>query len=655
MAVTINLYPPITETYAPAFLIGSSNINNNKCKIYFTMSMFNDLSEVKNIQVAVRNASTNVSALNPDLYPSEIKLTTALQDADGNFYIEINPADIINEQFIIDQYYKVQLRFTSTDASNPPAYEVQAIDSWLNANQAYFSEWSKVTIARGISVPTISLRDYTEGATTEIYSTIANTQVVGKLLFADENETEVLKQYRVILYDDLDRELIDSGIIYTDINEFDYTFNYLMQEEHIYSFTLEYTTQNLFTGRATYYIEVLPSTETNPNIAITAAMEEENARASINISRAAAAGSYTGQVVIRRTDSKSNFTIYDDMQTWTLDNVSSINIDWYDYTIESGIWYKYAVQGITTSGNRMPMTEIANPIMVIFDHAYLTIADKQLKIKFNPSISSFRKTISDTKIDTIGSKYPIIKRNGYMDYAQFPISGLIATAMDEDGLFETKDSLYGENKTLYANYNTTAEIPDYRDLVYEKFFRDKVINFLYSDEAKLYRSPTEGNILIRLTDIQFQPNQTLGRRLWSFSGNAYEIDECSLNNYEKYGIIEKEKTLNTITSIYTPIKRIVIINNVDEFPAEGKTDVLYIYDKQLYIWNSTSNKYILISVPYWNETLADPEITPAQVSTLSRNLLYTNGTSLLQWNSNTDDLDLISEPEYNTDYLDGAE
>jgi hypothetical protein len=52
----------------------------------------------------------------------------------------------------------------------------------------------------------------------------------------------------------------------------------------------------------------------------------------------------------------------------------------------------------------------------------------------------------------------------------------------------------------------------------------------------LFRSVTEGNILVKLTDINFTPNATLGRRIYSFTATATEIDEANIKNYDKYGI-----------------------------------------------------------------------------------------------------------------------
>jgi hypothetical protein len=47
----------------------------------------------------------------------------------------------------------------------------------------------------------------------------------------------------------------------------------------------------------------------------------------------------------------------------------------------------------------------------------------------------------ETKVDTIGNKYPFIFRNGNVGYKEFPISGLISFLSDENKMFslETED------------------------------------------------------------------------------------------------------------------------------------------------------------------------------------------------------------------------
>jgi hypothetical protein len=111
------------------------------------------------------------------------------------------------------------------------------------------------------------------------------------------------------------------------------------------------------------------------------------------------------------------------------------------------------------------MTLFEEPICCSFDDIFLTSGDRQLKIKFNPGVSSFQRTLQEAKVETIGSKYPYVKRNGYVNYIQFPLSGLVASAMDEDGLFTTKDEVYQGNTKLYDEYNQAKEIKPYNDFI----------------------------------------------------------------------------------------------------------------------------------------------------------------------------------------------
>jgi hypothetical protein len=73
-----------------------------------------------------------------------------------------------------------------------------------------------------------------------------------------------------------------------------------------------------------------------------------------------------------------------------------------------------------------------------FEDAFLYDGERQLKIRFNPSVDSFKSTILENKVDTIGNKYPFIFRNGIVNYKEFSISGLLSLLGDENKEF-TKD------------------------------------------------------------------------------------------------------------------------------------------------------------------------------------------------------------------------
>ena len=542
MAILNNLYPPIVDTYAPAFLVDSASASKNTCKIYFSISLYNSYSDIKNAQVSVSSQYTNASCLNDEKYPSEIMVTSIYEDrekdSDDKYYIEIKKSDMKDETFEINQYYKVQIRFTSADAADVSLTTPQSIDSWLAANSGYFSEWSTVCLARGISTPSLTIPGFDSSAGYTVWTTDTIT-VAGNLTFLDSEETETLKSYRILLYNDLEELLSDSGITYTNnyvgVNEINYTFRYGFLDGETYKMTIEYTTTNLYSETIEYTFMVVLGAAGDMDATLTAVEDVENGRIGLYI-KGNTAERYTGNITIRRTSSDDNFILWDDIYTMSIEN-EFLDTTWYDHTIESGVWYKYCIQERDSYGNRGVVTELEDPVMIVLDHMCLTTSEQQLNVKFDPQISSFKYVVTESTTTAIGSKYPYIKRNGYTFYRQFPISGLISCHIDTDGLLlATREEIYQDTLELYDDYNSQNRITILNDYTYERDFREAVMEFLYDNNVKLFRSPTEGNILVKLTDISFTPNQTLGRMLYSFSCTATEIDECSVDNFNYYNI-----------------------------------------------------------------------------------------------------------------------
>ena len=537
MAININLYPPIVDTYAPAFLVDSGT-NKDICRIYFTLSQFNTMEDIANIQVTVRGQYTNLSVLDKSKYPSEIMITNIKEDttktSDDKYYIELNKTDIQGGKFEINQYYKVQMRFTHKDA--PAAPSNQALDAWLAANINLFSEWSTVCLIRGISTPQLAVSGFTiEGG--EISWANYNPIIYGTLSFKNEEETEKLKSYQVKLYDENNNLLTDSGIQYTNTNSFSYGLNYNFVAGAKYKFTIECTTMNLYSAIATY--EFTTSTKESEILDFTfiAEADEDNGRVILTIRKSNITDGFTGELVLRRTSNKTNFTIWEDLKTYKYKEATAIKETFNDMTIESGVWYKYYLQK-RSNGVAASTKYIKTPIMVIFDDMFLTTKDRQLKIKFNPTVSSFKRTIQESRTDTLGSQFPFVRRNGYANYAQFPIGGLISFQIDESDLFTSLEELFGKHLYLYTDYNDDHRITEANNIVYEKLFKDKVIEFLYSEQPKLFRSATEGNFIVKIMDVSFSPNATLGRRIVSFTATAYEVAECNIDNFKKYDILE---------------------------------------------------------------------------------------------------------------------
>lgn len=270
------------------------------------------------------------------------------------------------------------------------------------------------------------------------------------------------------------------------------------------------------------------------------------------------------RMIIRRASSKSDFFIWEKLDEINITAENVVEIDWYDYTAEPGVWYKYQVIIYDSNGNKVNelITDAASPVMLDTEDIFLNSEGEELIIRFNPNISNITTKIAESITDTLGSQYPFFRRNGNVKYRTFSLSGTITCFMNTD-FNEFKGSpndLYGStplsslgkkedsdsNRTiadLYGQYNKKNNINQYNDFIYEKYFRDKVQKFLQSSTVKLFRSLTEGNILVKLNDINFTPNQTLGRRIYDFSCTAYEVAECNEQNYSKYNILKNNVKL----------------------------------------------------------------------------------------------------------------
>ena len=543
-AVLNNIYPPIVSTYAPAFLL-----EDKVCIIPFIISNLNSAENIKNVQVAIVYQDTNISALDENKYPSGIKLTNFKKDNNNNlseltqyYYIEINDEDLTNG-FEINQYYKVQIRFTGTSAEDYNIATIpQKIDTWLatERNRNSFSEWSTIILTRGISKPTLVIDNFDANADSTVW-TAASVELYGKLTFENNLETDSLKQYRVRVYDEYDELIADSGNQFPSsnlaLNEINHVVKYNFIDGKDYLLVVNYETQVGYQGVNEYPFIYFELGYDKIIANIYPVLDEENGRIGLRLSGEMSKHT-SNNLVYRRASSETNYQVWEDVRNVTVeDNI--FEYIWYDQTVKSGVYYKYGVQKRDSLGNRGAMLMLREPQMIEFEHMFLLHDNRQLKIKFDPQISSFQRVVQEGKVDTLGSKYPFVTRNGYTDYKQFPIAGLISFFSDENGLFLDREKFYGEELTeLYDNYNSNIykRINPHIDTIYERDFRDEVMDFLYDNTVKLFRSPTEGNILVKLTNISFTPNQTLGRHIYSFNCTAVEIDEATIDNYDFYNI-----------------------------------------------------------------------------------------------------------------------
>ena len=514
---------------------------------------------------------------------------------DNLYYVNINNKDIKNG-WTLGWIYKIQIRLS--EEKYEPVITQGGIEtlvkqeSQLNDNAYKFSEQSTVCVTKAIGEISLKINPFPEenkedkGNEDSIELYYDQTMLFsGRMLSTDTSEK--LYMYRLKLYnyidgDEFDELIEDSGELYSNQYQNTNDFNYFIKKElkdgRQYRIVFEYVTNNGYSATWEKVFEVSYAQNKVPSITILTAEDmyansnsnqhvddiptkydtpgykedtnvylpadpiptvfEDEEEGRISIKLVDLEDKFrSGNYCIRRTDEYSNFKDWIDIKIIIAKNIKISTLPlYYDYTVESGVGYKYALQEIDRNNNRSLMREMSQPVIRDFQFSYLLgEGGKQLKLKFDNTMQSFKIQQSESKIEPIGNKYPTITRNAAIEYKTFPIAGLISYQMDDAKLFCTKDSVYKENAQYHKKYNSNGvEIKDDYDFTQERDFRNTVIKFLQNGKPKLFKSPTEGNIIVRLMDINCTPNQTLDRMIYSFTANANEIAEANVENYLKY-------------------------------------------------------------------------------------------------------------------------
>ena len=574
------LYPPIVNYAMPAFL------STESVRIYFSLSDYNAKSDIASIQLTVRDLNSNKNVLDQEKYPSQIKSVTGFEEEitritqKDKYFIELEPSDI-EGGFKIDNIYKIQLRCSSVinneEPDSPPV-------NWLNSNLSNFSEWSTVTLIRPIAEPKYSVA----GMSNDGYTNYASVDSIFTITYSSGEEgQEPLKAWRTVLYSSNKTNILsDSGwkiyknydylpIDNTNSVTFESILPYVMEASTEYVLQLQLETRNGYTISHDYNFTCQPVLSNDFIGNIYFEINEEEGYSDIHVG---SDDRYYTNLILRRTSSKSNFTIWEDVSLLTVKD-TVVNWNFRDFTIESGIWYRYGIQIRDTTGRRGPLTVMTDIKMGEFENAFLLEENNiQLKLKYDFNISSANITISEAKTDTIGSKYPFVRRNGNMYYRTFQCSGLITSYMDSyENLFTSKQKLYPSNAiNRYDNIRDNIDfVVNQYDYTYERFFREKVQEFLYDNKVKLFKSLQEGNILVKLMNISLTPKNELGRLLYSFSAQAVEIDEPTLPILQSYNI---QPIINYSSNIIFEDNQIKQLNN---FVAYEKAESSDLYTTEL--------------------------------------------------------------------------
>ena len=511
------LFPPIVAASMPAF-----DINSGRVRIYFTLSEYTSTNRdnINSVHVTVRRQSSNVNVLNSQ---SQIIQKALNQDqidkALHRYYIEISNGDL-RSNFDTNALYKVQLRLSTQSPSS------EHDSKYYADHPTTFSEWSTVCIIKPINIPDYYIQElipsnrqsYAKPSEDEDNNfTYTFAQFTG--IYQPIDSTEQLKSWRLRLLKNnipLDKDgniasiedqyvLADSNwvaasannfISDTDSLSFECNLSYELKDGQDYKLYFQIETKNGYTD-GTLYSFKQQTTAIDPLVDefFKTFINEEEGYIKVEFK---SKQNYGGNLALRRCDSEHNFSNWTDLKNFTTENGEDPSFVYYDFTVQSGVFYKYLIQKRDARGRRgTPLYDKTQGrevgTMGEWEHAFLlettgngdAVKAKQLKLKYDFQISSYKTNISESKTDTIGSKYPFIRRNGNMYYRSFPCTGTITQFMDQCDLFTTKSKTFNGYQAAYNEFK--GQIGNYvnmYDYTYERKFREQVEEFLYNNKPK---------------------------------------------------------------------------------------------------------------------------------------------------------------------------
>lgn len=461
------LYPPITEETLPAFCLrydSDGKKGSATLKIDFNLNKAVASKEISGMALRLRTVSTNKYVIdenikyNDDLNQCEgYALSYDLKEGYCLFSLtqKYNPEKM--EYVKVGQYYKAQIAFISQDGT--------------------IGYWSTVATIKCIAKPSIEIANFQ----TDDINVFMNEFIgVYKQDTTTGDSSEKAYSYRFQLFD-IDKETVleDTGIrLHNSENDTQsnqsqdkyYCFRELVQDQIYY---LQYTVITINGYEITtplYQIMNIGSINPVEDIGLIASLgtedyyftnldwlPQEEGLVSLQIIfnnqlERNRGKKLLGNFVITRSSSRDNYTSWQEITRIRFNEDIPHQKIIYDYTVEQGVKYKYAVQQYNRHGfysnkvycferdsnlnikisNNLP---IVREVFVDFEDMFLYDGTKQLKIRFNPKVNSFKNDLQEQKIDTIGSKYPFIFRNGNVCYKEFPISGLISFQQDNAMFF----------------------------------------------------------------------------------------------------------------------------------------------------------------------------------------------------------------------------
>lgn len=551
------LYPPILEGVLPAFYsdtIVDGEGEAIKITIPFSMNRAVSSTQVGGFALKIKTVQSSsylytAQVYNPLFYQLEDSTWVSI-----TLHSNIEEENNIIQKLRVGQFYKFQLAYIKADENKKKELQDQyskgiiTLEEFDKAMSAIseIGHYSTVGIAKYTTKPIIHINDFKRGLIN-----IHKYKYTGFYSQQNGDISERVYIYRFDVYDSMNKIIATSGdCLHNSSNDVELFESYDEFElnrdlEYNKNYYIKYTiiTNNLLELSTPKY-RIMQKTTVDPEIQadVKATLNYNNGYIDIALvghkNEDGIEETVSGSFLLTRANSDNNYTNWEEISRFKLAGQFPSRWLWRDYTVEQGKSYQYSLQQYNDKdlySNRL----YSNIVYSDYEDAFLFDGERQLKIRYNPKVASFKATVQETKVNTIGSKHPFIFRNGRAYSHEFPISGLISYQMDEAHLFMDEYPQKDFRKSTHASGDGPMSMTDLtsENLSKERNFKLEVLEWLNNGKPKLFRSPSEGNYIIRLMNVSLTPNDSLGRMIHTFNSTAYEIADCTYENLAYYGFI----------------------------------------------------------------------------------------------------------------------
>lgn len=575
------LFAPQIRAAQPAFIYNGTS--DSPVKIYFTLSAYNSIANVGAVKYQITNPHQASTWGTNVIQSGEVSADEITLDSNtGEYYFSISTFE---KALTVNQFYQIQIWLREKSDSD--------------TKSVIYSEASQVSLIR----PIPPFNEEFDWPSDDTVTNPEDLQTFSGTLKRNGTgpSADMLGTYSIIVSTSNTEVYKKTNIINSLGARFSTKLDYAFRENTEYTFTFDYetahgykpasaikkiiTTSSVTKGASPWPLYTPPSSNKVESTQKGRATEElsllkfffnndeskaDNENGSIHLSfnlisgeRAIGKG-YT--IICQRSADEDNFSAWTTIAEIALNrNINgSEKFDIEDFYVDQGVVYLYRFLLKNPTGQYIYYTDGDYFYQAELEDIFLSNKDRQLAIRFNPQVSNFKYVVQESITNTLGGKYPIIRRNADTKYRQFSISGTLyfegdalfneSVSYDSYGnsmnswfdepvssFFLTTDEAYSAYKQFFASRSTDLKVEESKVKLYENKFRNAAINFLTDGKPKLFRSATEGNILVYLSNISFTPNQKLGGAIYNFSATATEFAECTYNNLKKYGLFHDFK------------------------------------------------------------------------------------------------------------------